>query len=220
MPVRMITGHELIADRFFSFDVVAGSHRLRIGASSWLLEKVDLLAPAPGLSASRFRREDLSLPGSLVATAGRTSSWRATQVACGVDVVIIGTKSWLFAEMAIRAGTDDSVAAPNTFGELLRPDDGIRPAWGSAILPAARFEEAVVPPEARLAVLDGASAVGWLNDLTTDFAVAIIDRSVADDFAAESVVQLRSMGSTPVLLDGLGWRSVPGIEALAFEARR
>ncbi len=220
MPVRMITGAELIAGRFFSHDVVDGIHRVRVGASGWLLDKVDILVPAPGLESSQLRRADLAIPGSLVESAGRMSSWRASQVACGADVVLVGTKSWLAAEMAIRAGTDDSALDQNSFGELLRPDDGIRPAWGSAILPAARFEEAVVPPETKLVVLDGASAVGWLNDLTTDFAVAVIDRSVADDFAVESVIQLRSMGGTPVMLDSLGWRPPPGVEALAFGAWR
>lgn len=219
-PVRMITGVELIADRFFGYDVVDGRHRVRVGASGWLLDKVDILVPAPGLEDSRFRRVDLAVPGSLVASAGRVSDWRAAQVACGAEVVFVGTKSWLVAEMAIQVGTDDSVLDPNSLGDLLRPDDGIRPAWASAILPAARFEEAVVPPEARLAMLDGGSAIGWLNDLTTDFAVAVIDRSVADDFAAESVIQLRSMGGTPILLDSLGWRPPPGIEALAFEGWR
>jgi hypothetical protein len=108
----------------------------------------------------------------------------------------------------------------NSFDELLRPDDGVRPAWGSAVLSAARFDEAIVPHDAGLAVLDGASAISWLRDMETGMAIAVIDRSVADEFAAESVIQLRSMGGVPVPLDNLGWRPPAGVEALAFEARR
>ena len=156
-----------------------------------------------------------------MASAGRSSDWFVAQLAARADVVLIGTKSWLNAEMAVRAGRGNQGGlGHNSFGEILRPDDGKRPTWGTAILPAARFDEAVVPPEARLAVLDGSSAVGWLNDLTTDVAVAIIDRSVVDDFAAESVIQLRSMGGTPISLDSIGWQPPGGVEAVAFEAWR
>jgi hypothetical protein len=55
--------------------------------------------------------------------------------------------------------------------------------------------------------------------LTTDVTVAIVDRSVPDTFAAESIVQLRSMGK-PVSMADLGWDPPPGVEALAFEAWR
>lgn len=219
-PVRMVASRELVADRFVSYEVVGGRPRVRVGASGWLLEKVDMLLPAPGLPATRFRRTGLTLPGSLVTSVDRARTWLVAQVACGADVVLVGTKSCLAAEMAVRPGRGNLGVGHNSFGEILRPDDGSRSAWGSAILPAARFEEAVVPPEARLAVLDGSSAIGWLNDLTTDFSVAIIDRSVADDFAAESIIQLRSMGGTPVSLYRLGWQPPTGVEALVFEARR
>ncbi|MBJ7603130.1 MAG: hypothetical protein JF888_08085 [Candidatus Dormibacteraeota bacterium] len=216
----MVANSQLIADRFVGYEVVAGRPRVRVGNSGWMLDKVDMLMPAPGLASARFRRRGLSPAGSLVTSTGRAPTWIAAQVACGADVFLVGTKSWLACEMAIRPGLGDSGVGHNSFGEILRADDGTRPAWGSAILPAARFEEAVAPPEARLAVLDGSSAIGWLSSLRTDFAVAIIDRSAADDFAAESIIQLRSMGGTPVPLARLGWRPPAGVEALAFEAWR
>src|SRR5690348_6966079 len=65
-PVRMIAGDELVADRFFGYEAVGGRGRVHIGQSSWLTDKVDILIPAPGLNASRFRRESLSHPGGLV----------------------------------------------------------------------------------------------------------------------------------------------------------
>jgi hypothetical protein len=219
-PVRMITGDELVADCFFGYEVREGRGRVHIGRSSWLMDKVDILVPAPGLDASRFGRENLSHPGGLVTMADRVASWRAAQAASAADVVFVGTKAALISEMPVRVGRDGSLSGANSFGELLRPDDGVRPAWGSVVLSASRFDEAVVPPGAGLAVLDGASAIGWLRDTTTGMAIAVIDRSVTDEFAAESVIQLRSMGGVPVPLDSLGWRPPAGVEALAFEARR
>jgi hypothetical protein len=152
--------------------------------------------------------------------ADRVVSWRAAQAASAADVVLVGTKAALISEMPVRVGRDGSLNGANSFGELLRPDDGVRPAWGSVVLSASRFDEAVVPPGAGLAVLDGASAIGWLRDTATGMAIAVIDRSVTDEFAAESVIQLRSMGGMPVPLDSLGWQPPAGVEALAFEARR
>jgi hypothetical protein len=219
-PVRMITGDELVADRFYGYEVRDRRGRVHIGRSSWLMDKVDILLPAPGLAASRFRRENLSHPGGLVTMADRVVSWRAAQATSAADVVLVGTKAALISEMSVRVGRDGSLNGANSFGELLRPDDGVRPAWGSVVLSAARFDEAVVPPDAGLAVLDGASAIGWLRDTITGMAIAVIDRSVTDEFAAESVIQLRSMGGMPVPLDSLGWQPPAGVEALAFEARR
>jgi hypothetical protein len=218
-PIRMITGSSVMADRFFRHEVVGGQARVRIGGSAWPTDRLDCVVPAPGLSDVRFRRADLAAPGGLVTAAGRAGSWRADQLASGADLVLIGTKSWLAAEMDIRVGQSDAALGFNRFGELLRPDDGRCPAWGSAIVPATGFDAASLPAEARLAILDGSSAIRWLNDLTTDVTAAIVDRSVPDDFAAESIVQLRSMGKLVKMAD-LGWDPPPGVEALAFEARR
>lgn len=217
-PVKIVAGKLLVADRFYGYDI--GRRKLHIGGSGWLLDKIDCLLPEPDLPATRFRRSSLTSPGSLVTSAGGDKTWLVAQAASGSDVVLVGTKSQLDAEMTIRPGRANMDLGHNSFGEVLRPDDGSTPAWASAVLPAARFEEAVFPPAARLTVLDGKSAIGWLNDLTTDVCVAIVDRSLEDDFASESIIQLRSMGGTPVPLDRFGWRPPPGVEALAFEVRR
>jgi hypothetical protein len=132
----------------------------------------------------------------------------------------VGTRTWLAAEMRIRLARGQDEDGHSSLGEILRPDDGSRPAWGSVIIPAARFEDVPAPSEARLAILDGSGAIGWLTSLTTDYAVAIVDRSVRDEFAAESIVQLRSMSRAPVKVAALGWWPPLGIEALAFEAWR
>lgn len=220
-PVRMMVGSELIADRYIRVEKIGTQHRVRVGGSAWLIEKIGWLMPAPDLDDHRFGRAVLSRPGSVVNWAGRAETWHISQGSCGADVVIVGTRSWLLGELGIRLGaTDDLLADHNSLRELLRPDDGVRSAWASALLPAARFEEAVIPSECRLALLDGNSAIGWITDMTTEVVVAIIDRSISNDFAAESIMQLRSMAGIPLPLTDIGWHPPTGVEALAFEAWR
>jgi hypothetical protein len=218
-PIRMLNGSSIIAERFICHEVVDGQARVRIGGSAWYPDHLECVVPAPGLSEARFRRAKLAPPGGLVLAARRAADWRKAQVASGADLVLVGTKLWLTAEMDIQVGQSSSTVGFDRFGDVLRPDDGRCPAWGSAVLPATHFDAASIPAEARLAVLDGSSAIRWLNDLTTDVTVAIVDRSVPDTFAAESIVQLRSMGK-PVSMADLGWDPPPGVEALAFEAWR
>ena len=216
----MVAGDDLVAGPFRRDDR-PGQRRIRVKGTPWLLDRVDILLPAPELlPAERFGRRRLSPPGTLAAAARPGSTWAASQATAGSDVVLIGTKLWLEEEMTGRPGQGRAGTSNNSFAEILRPDDGESPAWGSAVLPAAKFEEAVVPSEAKLAVLDGNTAIGWLGALCTDFAVVILDRSIDSDFAANSVLQLRSMGASPVPLARLRWRPPPGVEALAFEARR
>jgi hypothetical protein len=214
----LLAGTCLVAETFYDSRVVKGKTQIHGGEMNYQLEKIKYLVPAPRVG--RYRRLKVPLPGSLVASAGRAEAWPAEQVATGSDVVLIGTKAWITSEMGVRIGLGDSDPGWNSFAELLRPSDGVRPSWRSEILPAARSEEAIVPPEARLTVLDGSSAIGWISDLSCDVTVAIVDRSAAYEFAADSIIAARSMGGIPVSLNDIGWHPPLGIEALAFETWR
>jgi hypothetical protein len=65
-------------------------------------------------------------------------------------------------------------------------------------------------------VLDGAGAIRYLAGIETQAVICVIDRSVADESAAETVVQLRNTRGSPVPMHDLGWQPTLGIEALAF----
>lgn len=218
-PVRMVVGDTLIAARFFEATEVGGRSRIRVGSSSWHLDTVDYLAPAPLLSDDRFGRVRLAPAGSMVSRTGHAGSWIAEQCAGSAGSVIIGTKTWLMADMELGIAWGDPDEGFDRLEDILRPDDGRRPSWASAIVSTQLFDSANLPNEANLSVFDGASAVQWLADVQTPRAVALVDRGSPDAFATDSIMQLRSMG-LPVSLDTIGWAPPDGVEAVAFEVHR
>lgn len=218
-PVRMVVAGTLIAARFFEVIEVGGRARIRVGSSSWHLDAVDYLSPAPLLPDSRFGRVRLAPAGSMVARTGHAGSWIAEQCMGFASVTLIGTKTWLLADMGLEIGWGDFGESFDRADDILRPDDGRRPSWASALVPAQLFDNAMLPDEAMLSVLDGASAIRWAAEIQTPCVVALVDRSAPDVFATESILQLRSMG-VPISLETIGWAPPVGVEALAFEVHR
>jgi hypothetical protein len=68
--------------------------------------------------------------------------------------------------------------------------------------------------ETELTILDGASAIRWLPEITTPLVIAVIDRSTADESAPATALQLRASGQS--IDDLLDWHPTTGIESLAF----
>jgi hypothetical protein len=218
-PVRMVVSGVLVAERFFEAAVVGGRARIHVGPSWWHLDTVHYLTAAPDLPEHRFGRVRLAPAGSMITRTGHAGTWMAEQCRASADVAIIGTRTWLVADMGLGIGWGDLAAGFDRLDDILRPDDGRRPSWATTLRSAQLFESTSLPIEAKLSVLDGSSAIRWLPDVATPFAVALIDRSSSDEFAADSILQLRSMGR-PLSLEPIGWMPPPGVEALAFEAHR
>jgi hypothetical protein len=218
-PVRMVASGDLVAGRFFGLVEVSGRERIHVGASSWHLDSVGYITAAPDLPERRFGRIRLAGAGSMIIKTGRAQTWIAEQCHASSEVVMIGTKSWLAADLQLELGWGDLDKGFDSLSKILRPDDGDRPSWASSIISAQLFESTSVPVEAKVALLDGSSAIRWLSDVATPYTIAVIDRSSPDEFASSSIAQLRSMGR-PVPLKSIGWMPPPGVEALAFEAYR
>lgn len=219
MPVRMAIGDTLIAARFFGVTEVEGRARIRVGSSSWHLDTIDFLAAAPLLSEDRFGRVRIARAGSMINRTGHAASWLAQQCTGSAGVAIIGTKTWLAPEMQLGVAWGDPDAAFDRLEDILRPDDGCRPSWASAVVSTQLFDSANLPSEAKLSVFDGASAIQLLAGVETPHAVALIDRGSPDAFATDSILQMRSMGR-PVAFDTIGWAPPDGVESLVFEVHR
>jgi hypothetical protein len=220
-PVRMTTEQWLIADRFMGVDRTHGTPRIHVGGTSWLINHVEFITADPTLSESRYGRHSVARPGSLVRTTGRQKTWSIDQCVATPTVAIIGTRSRLEPELALQTGWAGGGAGADRFDllhDILRPDDGRSAFSASVILPGGRECLPDLPPQTRLAVLDGASSIRWLAEVRTPLVVALIDRSSTDESAAMAVLQRRSIGQ-PVQLDSLRWQPLPGMEALAFEVR-
>lgn len=219
VPVRMLVGTKLMTDRYWGTRTVRGSTQVHVGPSFWQLDKVKHLAAAPEVDDQQFGRHQLPNPHSLPALAGREASWWAEQVSSPREVALVGARSIIDAECQFMIGYGGRDAELDRVDDLLRPFSDHRSACGSLIVPASSVDVRGVPSTARLVVADGNSAVGRLADMAAESVVAVLDRSIADEFAADSVLRLRSMG-TPMPLESLGWAPPAGVEALAFEVWR
>ncbi|WP_158009908.1 hypothetical protein [Carbonactinospora thermoautotrophica] len=214
----MAINGQLVANRFFGIDRNAGSPRIHIGESRWKIESVVHIAADPALPESRFGRIQIPEPGSLIRKAGRAANWFAEYCTATCSVALIGTRSRLESELELLVGWAGREGRYDRLRDILRPDDGRSPTWASAILPAGSGDLPEVPAQARLAVLDGATAIRWMPELRTPLVVPVIDRSSTDESAISTVLQVRSTGR-PVELEALRWHPMPGMEALAFEVR-
>ena len=75
----------------------------------------------------------------------------------------------------------------------------------------------MLPESCSAAILDRYGAIKYLNDVTVPIVVCIVDRSVADESAAETIIEARHNNSRPVaVVDELHWRPPTAVEALAF----
>jgi hypothetical protein len=145
-------------------------------------------------------------------------TWAVDQCVSQPTVAMVGTQTRLEAELAIHAGWAGRDDQFDRLGDILRPGEGKSAFCASAILSGGLQYSPEVPAQARLVVLDGATAIRWLPEVRTPAVVALIDRSSTDESAGIAVLQRRSVGQ-PVPLRTLGWNPPPGIESLAFEVR-
>jgi len=216
-PVRMVTDQLVVADRFYEIELHAkGGPRVRVGASSWQLEKIRYLFPFPDMPERRFRRLEVISPGSLTQKTGQSSTWLAKLCVPNTDLAILGTKSWLDDEMTLCVGWG-STGFADEIGSILLADMDNAPTWSTRIYAAQRLpEELDLPDELVAVILDSGSAISRLPEVESTVVVAIIDRRSPDETPPEMVMQCRAR-SEPISLDALRWAPPPGVEALAFK---
>jgi hypothetical protein len=215
-PVRMVTDQQVVAHRYFELVPSQTGPRIHVGASYWALDRIRQLTAVPDLAEQRFGRRDIGTPGSLTRLTGQSPTWAARQCAPRTDLAILGTKSWLEDDMNGYVGWGHEPAA-DKIGSILLPDTEGGPTWATRIYAAQVLQDLELPPDVRLAVLDGASAIRWLSAVESDVVVAVIDRRTTDDIAAETVMQVRARSVQLLELKALGWHPPPGVEALAFK---
>lgn len=213
-PVRLVTDHLVLADRYFDLQSDLDGYRVHVGASFWPLERVRYLTAAPDLPERRFGRQNVAIPGSLTQMTKQSQLSLARQCAPNTDLAILGTKSWLAEEMAGYVGWGD-VSPADEIGSILLPDTDNAPTWATRIVAAQTLQELDLPKELVAVVLDGSSAIRWLAEIQSPVIVAVLDRRSPDESASENVMHIRTW-SEPTSLDVIGWTPPLGVEALAF----
>lgn len=220
-PVRLVTDGIVSTSVFRALDERNGQVRaLMHGGVGWLVGKINALCGLPELD--RPERAARPSPGVAAEFAGLDREWDARLACPPTDLAIVGTRAWLLEDARAYLTVEGKTSAPPTqISDLLLPK-GVQPAiWSTRLYSSAGFADQLpLPSEIQAVILDGAGAVKYLDDIEAPVVVCIIDRSIADETAAEFIVQRRNAGSDPVAVASLGWRSVPGIEALAFTVPR
>ncbi|MEU2200620.1 hypothetical protein [Isoptericola sp. NPDC019482] len=107
-----------------------------------------------------------------------------------------------------------------TLADIVLPDNDGAATWATRLYSAAKFAEQLpLPPDVQAVVLDGSSAIKYAAEIEAPVIICVIDRSVADETAAEILVQMRNTRGAPLSLSrDLGWHAPAGVEGLAFTA--
>lgn len=216
-PVRIVTSNEVLSDYFYEFDETFARPRVHVGGTYWQADLIRALAVLPELTEPlRGRRP---VPGSVCDLAGLRETWDQRLASPSTDLAIVGTLKWLNDDFGAYLAKDGcTVSAPDEIASLLLPKDERVPTWSTRLYASASLAEVLpLPKEIDAVVLDGSGAIKYLAEIEAPIVVCVLDRSVADETAAEIIVQLRNTRGEPVSIrDTLGWTPPIGVEALAF----
>ncbi|MGN6414952.1 hypothetical protein [Flexivirga sp.] len=191
---RVLTGGKLLpADRYLAVTVLDGDCESTVG--------------------------DVPSGGYLAELTGASASWLERLAAPPMDLALVGTSKWLREDLAALVGDGVSEGASGTaMGTYVLPFEPRAATWSTPIISSARLGEGEALPEScAMAILDRYGAIRYLNDITTPIVVCLVDRSVADESAAETIIEARHNNSQPVsIVEELHWRPPAAVEALAF----
>lgn len=211
---RAVNAAYVISGQFQGLDQSHGSPRITL-AGRWSIDRFVAIAPiAEQDPAERMPRPAI---GSIGRMTGIARDWEQRLVAPAADLAIVGTKSWINQDLEAVLARDDD-ADGDAIETLLLPKTDRSATWFTRIYSSSGFADQLpLPDDLNLVILDGQGAIKYLNDILVPIVVCIFDRSVADETAAEQVVQLRNSRGEPVSLrNQLGWSAPAGVEAFAF----
>ena len=157
--------------------------------------------------------------GYLADLTGASATWLERLASPPMDLALVGTIKWLHEDLkaVVGDGTTEG-AAGIALGTYILPCEARAATWSTPIISSASLGEGeTVPESCSLVALDRYGAVKYLNDITAPIVVCIVDRSVADESAAETIIEARHNNSRPISIrDDLHWRPPRAVEALAF----
>lgn len=209
-PVRVVTPAKVVTDYFRGVD--EERDRLCLGYE-WKLDKILAITALSKLAAPRSVR--VAEPGIISRMAGLAADWPARICDPPADLALIGTLRWLREDIAGLLGRGSE---QESIANILMPEDLTAATWSTRLYAAARLEEELpLAPGLRAVVLDGATAVKYLPAIESNVVIAVLDRSIADQSAAELLVHYRNSRGVPLLLKhDIRWTPPSGVEALGF----
>lgn len=215
-PIRAVTSHQVISGRFSSLDENARPPRVNFGGSSWRVDSIRAVAPL--LEAEEPARCPRPTPGSVEHMAHLNSTWDERLAKPAADLAIVGIETRLREDTESYLSREDDRLPPTAIKNLLMPKGGRAATWSTRLYASAKLADSLpLPKELKCVILDGTGAIKYLMEIEAPVVVCVLDRSVANETAAELIIQVRNTRGQPVSpADHLGWSPPSGVEALAF----
>lgn len=217
-PLRAVNRRSVITGCFTSLDETKKPPRAQFAESTWSVDRIRALAELKVLDdPNKPNKEDRPEPGSVEHMAHLDVDWDARLARPAADLAIVGTLKWLQEDFDVYLAKEKDRFPPSSIGSLLRPR-GTSATWFTRLFSSARLADGPPLPKDLIAViLDGNEAIKYLGEIEAPVVICVLDRSVADDTAAEMVTQLRNTRGEPLSPSGdLGWSPPSGVEVLAF----
>lgn len=213
-PIRAVTNGCVVTGTFSWLNETRDPPRAQIAGRTWRVDRIRALARLS--EPEEAEKTPRPAPGSIEHMARLDVAWDARLARPAADLAIVGTSTWLNEDFEVFLGRVGD-RRPLSVGSLLQPNIGRVATWYTRIFASARLAERLpLPTDLNAVILDGNGAIKYLTEIETPVAICILDRSVADESAAELLVQMRNTRGEPVAMNDLGWRPPTGVEALAF----
>ncbi|WP_228375161.1 hypothetical protein [Demequina iriomotensis] len=219
--LRAVTDEQIITGPFIKLEEHPSGTRVLTGGKRLPVERFRAVAPVESATVSIC--SETPPAGYLAELTGAAAAWLARLAAPPMDLALVGTRTWLQADLEALIGDGASAGAIGTaLGTYVLPCGPDAATWSTPIISAPRLGEGEALPDSCLAaVLDRYGAIKYLNEVSVPIVVCVVDRSVASESAAETVIEARHNNSQPVSLhDELRWRPPAGVEAIAFTVAR
>lgn len=215
--LRAVTDKLIVTGRFTRIEPYASGARVLTGGKLLPADRYRAVSVLDDVVESTV--SEVPAGGYLAELSGAAKSWLHRLAAPPMDLALVGTSEWLREDLRAVIGNTTSIDDSWTaLGSYVLPDEGRAATWSTPVIPAARLSEGTALPRSCVAVvLDRYGAIKYLNEITVPIVVCIVDRSVADSSAGETIVEARRNNSRSVsVIDELGWCPPTAVEAVAF----
>ncbi|MEH3131078.1 MAG: hypothetical protein PGN27_14095 [Mycolicibacterium neoaurum] len=214
--LRAVNSLEVVTGAFSSLDELTQQPRARFAGSTWRVDAIRAIAATNELDEpARAPRPE---PGSIERMAHLDLAWDSRLAKPAADLAIVGTLAWLREDFEAYLARENDQFPPSRIGSLLMPKNARAATWYTRIYPYAKLADLLpIPQDVTAVILDGNGAIRYLAEIESPVVICVLDRSIADETAAELMIQLRNTrGEAVSLSDDIGWRPPTGVEALAF----
>lgn len=214
--IRAVNSQHVITGTFASLNEEVRPPQAQFAGSKWRVDGIRAIATLTDID--KDERAPRPEPGSIERMAQLDLAWDARLALPAADLAIVGTMTWLKEDFEANLGREDDGWPPSAIRSILMPKSPRAATWFTRVYPSARLEDNLpIPQDVNAVVLDGNGAIKYLTEIEAPVVICVLDRSVADEVAAEMVVQMRNTRGEPVsLAEDLGWRPPAGVEALGF----